>query len=375
MVNNLFTQLLAVSLGSAGLILLLRLAMPWLRRRYTAKWQCFIWLLLAIRLLIPLTAVVPAITWNDSPAQIIREQEPIRYQIVDPDETQVPPLPTTSKVLSPAAPVQLAKLFWLAGMMIYGMVQVFFYLQFTLRSRRWSTAAAEPLQTRWQATAKILSLRNTPELLVCPAVDTPLLVGGNHVRLLLPHENFSTMELDCIFRHELTHYRRGDLWYKLLLTLVNGVHWFNPFVYLLVSEAGKALEIACDEEVARNMDEHARMLYGNSILNALPRQKRRNAILTTSFGSAKATMKLRLSALFDHRSKRRGLAAFAMVAVIAGLLGGTMTPVSAASVTPVLQFPSPGWMPVKCAASAVSPLRKGPTSPMMSIAVAALVCL
>ena len=59
-----------------------------------------------------------------------------------------------------------------------------------------------------------------------------------------------------IFRHELMHYRRRDSWYRLFLLFTLSVHWFNPFLYLMVDSATEDLESACDRSVIKGRDRH-----------------------------------------------------------------------------------------------------------------------
>lgn len=58
-------------------------------------------------------------------------------------------------------------------------------------------------------------------------------------------------ETVLILRHELTHTVRGDCWLKLLIGLVECIHWFNPMVRrLLYKVFDRVCETSCDERVA-----------------------------------------------------------------------------------------------------------------------------
>ena len=86
--------------------------------------------------------------------------------------------------------------------------------------------------------------------------------------LYLPDEALSEQEALFVFRHELTHLKRGDLWLKLLLTAARAVHWFNPLVYLMARFAQEDIELACDDAVVRGMDGAQRRAYGETILRS-----------------------------------------------------------------------------------------------------------
>ena len=79
------------------------------------------------------------------------------------------------------------------------------------------------------------------------------------------------MTLKMIFRHELVHVMRHDLWYKLLLVAVSTVHWFNPIIHWMVRAADRDLEISCDERVTRQKDKAFRINTARRFLKCCSR--------------------------------------------------------------------------------------------------------
>ena len=53
-------------------------------------------------------------------------------------------------------------------------------------------------------------------------------------------------ERDCILRHELAHFERGDVWKSLAVRLLALPHWFNPLAWFAVRRFDEAAEWACD---------------------------------------------------------------------------------------------------------------------------------
>ncbi len=71
--------------------------------------------------------------------------------------------------------------------------------------------------------------------------------------LLVPRplwKSLSAAERRAILRHEIGHYRRGDLWKSIGIRLLALPHWFNPFAWLAVRRFDEAAEWACDELAA-----------------------------------------------------------------------------------------------------------------------------
>ncbi len=85
---------------------------------------------------------------------------------------------------------------------------------------------------------------------------TPAIGGFLRTRLYLGTELLEEEELRMIFRHELYHYRHGDIWIRRLLLLLRIVWWFCPwFTCGKISEEYRRLsEDYVDEEVCREED-------------------------------------------------------------------------------------------------------------------------
>jgi len=328
MVNELLRSFLHMSLATSFVIALLLLAVPLLKKNYQAKWRYYAWLVIALRLLIPLNITLP-----EAPIQI-QVPETAIVSVAQPDRpatdqmlpatderylTAQPDIQTTKEV----SPSQIVLVVWISG------AALFFLLQ--------RTEPSALMQSIWTVSAGLLGKKRMPELQVSAAVSSPVITGLLKPVLLLPHDKYSEQELSFIFRHELVHYQRRDLWYKMILTIANGLHWFNPFVYLMVARAGMDIEISCDDQVMKGLDDNARTIYGEAILDALPIKTKWSIepMLTTSFSRTKRTIKQRLTNLFDTTHKRKGIATFCAMLLITGLIGGLIayTPVAAAATT------------------------------------------
>ncbi len=250
-------DLLMISLTSAVVIALLLLILPHTEKRYSAKWRTIIWIVLAIRLLVPYRVNLPS-----APIQIPRvEDRPIVYTY----ETPSPALPgqqTEEKQLFlPEAKNTVSITLYDLVFIVWGIGAIGFfgfhiggYLVFVCKVRK----KARPVET----------VCDLP-VYVCTELTSPMLYGYFKPRILLPHNDFSEAELAVILRHEQMHCKRGDLWVKLLLLAANAMHWFNPLVHLMVRRANRDLEYACDDAVLRGTDMEFRKTYAKTILKTM----------------------------------------------------------------------------------------------------------
>lgn len=359
--ERLMTALLELTLPMALVIAVLLAAGPLLGRRFTAKWRYWAWLLIAVRLLLPvgITLPQPVVTLPQPQGEftypVSREEpaptepapvgDPIQvvpgaaendpYQQIEtgmtaptgpstetpkPAEPAITPTPAGTRSIPVMEAVGWC---WAAGTALFLLWQLGSYLALRAklsRSRRPLTDEAILAVLEKESAA---AGRQKPLPVYTAAVGSPMIVGAIKPTLLLPEMELSTEQLSLVFRHELIHYRRRDIWYKLLLMLANAIHWFNPMVWLMVYAADRDLELSCDEAVVAGRDEAYREEYGRCLLAVVRAGMSRRTLFTTNFYSGKKTLKNRLATILDTTKKRRGtlaLAALLLAAAVAGSL-------------------------------------------------------
>lgn len=359
--ERLMTALLELTLPMALVIAVLLAAGPLLGRRFTAKWRYWAWLLIAVRLLLPvgITLPQPVVTLPQPQGEftypVSREEpaptepapvgDPIQvvpgaaendpYQQIEtgmtaptgpsaetpkPAEPAITPTPAGTRSIPVMEAVGWC---WAAGTALFLLWQLGSYLVLRAklsRSRRPLTDEAILAVLEKESAA---AGRQKPLPVYTAAVGSPMIVGAIKPTLLLPELELSTEQLSLVFRHELIHYRRRDIWYKLLLMLANAIHWFNPMVWLMVYAADRDLELSCDEAVVTGRDEAYREEYGRCLLAVVRAGMSRRTLFTTNFYSGKKTLKNRLATILDTTKKRRGtlaLAALLLAAAVAGSL-------------------------------------------------------
>ena len=333
LLNNLVQIGLTVSAAALVLFLLRKV----MKKRYPARAICFVWAILAIRLLIPVQLTLPdppvqvtpikyvafredlgSISYeNGTPLQPVERTGPVQFQTFTESESWDGSL--SSDKLIPVA--KMLFILWGMGMLAYAIWQAYSYMSFLYLAREAGQPAERDTLHRVLAEQKqSLGIRRNIPLVVTPAADCPMLAGFVRPALYLPDKALSEQEAMFIFRHELTHYKRGDLWLKLLLTAAKMVHWFNPLVYLMARFAQEDIELACDDAVVRGMDGAFRRAYGETILKSAAAQVKKRALVSCFTGDKKTLMR-RFEGLFDTRAKKRGAALVVAAAVLVGTLG------------------------------------------------------
>lgn len=170
------------------------------------------------------------------------------------------PLPASTLVPAPLAGVtaganwQLAEwlpMMWIAGaaLCLLRLAAGFYAIWNLLRQTRpvpgveWRELLAECQET--------LGLRGRLRLRLAGPDFIPSATGLLRRTVLLPDEAlaWSQEQRRLVLLHELSHFRRGNLWMHALGRITCALHWFNPFVWLLQRQLAVEREFACDELV------------------------------------------------------------------------------------------------------------------------------
>lgn len=333
LLNNLMQIGLTVSLAALVPLILRRL----MKKRYPARMVCVVWAILALRLLIPVQLTLP-----QAPVQVM----PRTSYVVQSDQTafRQAGLPVTqtparwvtgtqAETLSAADTgtvktvdiTDILLTLWLAGVIACVLWQGIGYYRL-IRSLKGTSQPVEraDLHTILQEQCADLVIDREIPLRVSSAADCPMLAGFIHPTLYLPDERISRTDAAFIFRHELTHYKHGDLWLKLLLLAARCLHWFNPLVHLIARFAQEDIEAACDDAVVRGHDGAYRRAYGETILRSAIAQSQKRKALVSCFGDDKKTLMRRFEGLFDKSVKKRGVALVVMIALLVGSLSCTI---------------------------------------------------
>lgn len=335
--EDLLLRVITLSAACSAVLLPLLLLARRIRHRYAARTLYVLFLLLALRLVLPvqLNWSAPAVT-VEVPSYSISApvQRPAPVQNMTPTgqnpsgqtvQTPAQSLPQQVQTAPEPEPVtirstQLLSILWLAGAGVFLVFHVFSYLLARRKLLRSALSPTPEQADKCSALRQALNIHRSVGLMRSSAVSSPMMLGLVRPVILLPDRDLTISELDLTLRHELLHLKRQDVAYKAVMLLANAVHWFNPLVWWMAREAGRNLELCCDEAVIRSLNGGGRREYGQVLLQAAADAS--GPALSTRFGSGKGQLKDRLGNLF--LKKRRGVpllcCALALVLALGGLV-------------------------------------------------------
>ena len=324
-----------ILLTSSVLILALLALRQLFRRTVSRRMQYALWLLVLVRLLVPVNVGTLAhnVLSAAAPVQAVVEERldtPVLYvqdgterrpaQLLPGKESQGEPLspPSDAAQSAPAdeyytvtptyRTVTLSEALtyvWYAGMAGVGAWFLFTNLRFARALRK----ARTPYRVEGC---------RYPVYLVS-ALPSPCLFGVLRPAVYLNEKALQSPDaLRFVLAHEQTHARHLDPLWSLLRGVCLTVYWFDPLVWLAAVLSREDGELACDEGTLRALGADERTAYGKALLALVPVcDKPQNPLLgATTMTSGKRGLKERITRIAENR-QAKAVAVFAAVALAA----------------------------------------------------------
>lgn len=333
-------------------------------KRFSAKCRYIIWALVIIRLCIPLSALylprvinidfpirgeqiaeeVPYIGGNEEQnhapinekidgeaEQQLSESEAVIVNEKDTAADVTPYVPQNevikdseeigAKAIGLSDIVKYAGYAYLAAAAMYFTVLAVVNRIMTLRYKSSAKMCDENTLAVYKDICAKEKINNPPRIYMSNMALSPMLCGYFKPYIIIPDCKLSETELRGILAHELTHFRRGDLWLKLACLLAQSIHIINPLVHVAAKRCNREMELSCDEYVLQGFDENSRRSYGNAMLDIIKHCRKNRAVLTTQFNPRKNAVKERILNILDMTKKRRGITIIALVALVCVVSG------------------------------------------------------
>lgn len=323
--TSLFSDFLIISVTTSLMIFVLMFLSPWLSKNYSAKWKYWIWMILTIRLLLPFNIsfannVVRIPLPDSSKISTVFQDIPSNSIQIDMSGISHPVQQAASLNHIPSL-MDILTWLWFSGFVLFLLYHFTSYYFFRKQSLRWSNSLlSDQMVLKINQVYKEMKMKLSITVLISEKVPNPMLVGFYKPILFLPHDQYNDEELEFIFKHELVHYKRHDIIYKILLLIVHAIHWFNPFVWFMVRQAGREIEIYCDETVVGTRSLSYRKKYCEAILSVMQNSDPRFLALSTNFSGGGISMKERFISILNTKKKRNGITLFYTVLLLIGVI-------------------------------------------------------
>lgn len=273
---------------SSILIICITIIRQLCRGKISARLQYALWLIVAVRLIVPLiTAVVPNLLPQSefSIMNVAGKVESAAQDYIQPPEQirqinlhigDLPFLnianedgPTAVFVAGKVGGtwIDFFKGIWYAGMIIAGIWIVGVNILFMHNLHK----------SRIKYEKEDYSL---PIYLVNGLVSPCLYGLPKRQAVYIPKEiQEDERKLRHILAHEYCHYKHMDVIWAGLRCILMTVYWFNPFVWLAAVLSKQDCELACDESAIKMLGEEERIEYGKTLLDLITKRTKASDIV------------------------------------------------------------------------------------------------
>lgn len=329
------TEVLITSSILIAAIVIIRAA---LKNRVSARLIYALWLVAALRLMLPfslfespvsvMNAPIPDIDVPRIVSTDIFESEPAANNEFIPVENRAPDVEGPSQVaagpdagsISQAEPVtpsvqqaerevevdSVLRLAWFVGacVMAAGMIVANGAMYFRLRGER----------------RRIEGVGSPLRVYMAYGLTSPCIFGLIRPSIYLTPAALENDErLDMVLLHEETHYRRGDHIWALLRCVLLCAYWFDPFVWLAAYLSRRDCELACDESCVKQLGSERRLDYGRALIELIDRRSRSGLLRTaTTMSGGKRAVRERVKRI--ARAPKTRAAALVLVLALVGLV-------------------------------------------------------
>ena len=354
-INEMIKLILSLSLSGSILILILFLCKPLFQSKMSKAWQYYIWLAVIARLLLPFAPehnLVGSLfrNYDYAASQLERKMLPesgfaslrgadlfpntFTEDSKDEDESYTPVKVIKYGLLMLIRNLGLA---WLVAALILLIRKITIYQSFI----KYVKAGCAPvddinLLEQFGKEAEDAKINVPVELYTNSLISSPLLLGFFHPCIVLPGTDCSDLDFQYTIRHELTHFKRKDMFYKWLMQTAVCLHWFNPLVYLMARDVNRLCELSCDEAIIRHLNETAMRDYGNTLLGAVrPKGNYKNSLASVTLNESRELLKERLDAIMNYKKQTKMIKVLSFIMTLTICLGGAFTGAYAAAPNPL----------------------------------------
>lgn len=293
-----------------------------------------LWLLVALRLLIPAqlghatysVADLTQTALSTAPIQQLRQdlQRPVAgpsraqlyqqllesYRETSQQQTVPPQIQTQlrqeaqTQRLAPS-PAQLLTWLWIAGFVTMGAWFLFCHFRFLRQARKDAVPFPQP---------------GIPvPVMICPHVPTPCLAGLFRPQILLtPASAEDPHRLRHVLIHERTHLRHLDHIWAWVRCICLCLYWFHPLVWAAALLSKRDCELACDEGALLVLGDGERTAYGRTLLDTVTQHRSPTHVFETATAMNETAKQLKERVTYIvKKPKTLWIAAVAVILVAA----------------------------------------------------------
>ncbi|KAJ52784.1 beta-lactamase regulating signal transducer with metallopeptidase domain [Clostridium tetanomorphum] len=291
-----------------------------LKSKISPNWQFLVWIVLAMRLLIPVFPESHISIFNAVP-QV--ENIEISQRVMENISHESKSFVTGNIILGERhkefilseALVNNIFFIWAIGAIIMLLIMIITYYLFHKKTTKLPILKDSDIVLILDKCKKSVGINKN--VIARLGGETPMLKGIVKPEILLP-QGYTKEELSSVFTHELVHLKNKDVLWNIVATLLLCAYWYNPLIWYCVSEFRRDMEILCDYRVLQINNKKKE--YANILLKTALK-KNKFILGTTSLQNGKkdVTRRIKYIAYFKKPKAIWSIVAIAIVILITAI--------------------------------------------------------
>ncbi|ETI69806.1 M56 family metallopeptidase [Neobacillus vireti] len=281
-----FKEVLLLSLMGSILAVGILAVKAIFRQKLSAKLHYYIWILLVLRLILPID-IQSHISFMNF---ITIEQKELDPHFIA--EQYVPNIITNSTIATGNIPsiedrnvlsdpgiigvifnYDTAAVLWIIGVSSILLYILCVNILMMAKLKKCSACDREDLLEILEAEKTRLKINSKIKIIYSNYSKSPAVFGIIRPKILISEELIDKLTLEefrFVFSHELNHIKNKDLVVNNLLMIVKAIYWFNPLIWYSLNQVKQDCEVACDASVINTLKKEEEVKkYGQTMINML----------------------------------------------------------------------------------------------------------
>lgn len=222
--------------------------------------------------------------------------------------------------------VSLLPMLWLIGFIIIGVWIMLSNITLSLKLKKFSKPTDVRINNIFTDCQKNLKIKRKIRLVNQSVVKGTSLFGLLRPKILITDrmKHLTDREIEYVFYHELSHYKRKDILTNYLIAIIQAIHWFNPIIHIFAKFIRQDVEFATDEKTISLIGSGENKDYGSVLISMLEEYSKFPAGALLNASSSKNHLKKRIKQILCYRVQRK-CSSYLFLILIAALSFATLT--------------------------------------------------
>lgn len=330
-----FYKIVYMSITASVIGTLILIIRKLLKKQISSKWISRIWIIFIISLIIPIQIKSNVSIYNAIPINLekIEEVSFAKENILEENKGKVQVSanlenneisPNSNKEETTFNILCFLPLVWIALVLASFIAYVLTYISFEKKIKN-KVLEEEKINSILNKCKEKLNIKKNIKLIKQDIVKMPSIFGMFNIRILVSDDvlKLSEKEIEYIFLHELSHYKRKDNILNMIITILRCIYIFNPIIWILLNQVKRDLELSTDEFAMKNENSEIKKEYSRTLVKVSAINSDKFLIQTMCLSDNKKNIERRIDSIklidkFKKNYKIISIVSLVMICLIVG---------------------------------------------------------